>query len=182
VLAEVLALAASMGTPAGVVDAGAATYLGAGVGDRTRRLERLFGQPLPGENVMPPGVEYYDVGGPTSFTAPRRLRFRGRTWRYEGVSWHINGGRVTALTTVRQGARTTRGLTIGDPQARVLELYPDARCHTANEGTEWATFPLCEVRIRRGHKLWFGAEPVKSIWVTVETESAYDAVLRRRRG
>jgi len=41
-----------------------------------------------------------------------------------------------------------------------------------NEGTEYATYPLCRVRVCAGRLLGFGGEPIRSIWLAAETKRA----------
>ena len=47
---------------------------------------------------------------------------------------------------------------------------------TANEDTEYATFPLCEVQPRPGVHLYFGGDPIKSIWLIITSDAALAAV------
>ena len=84
----------------------------------------------------------------------------------------ITGGRVTAWGTTDERAVTPEGVGVGDDQALVERRYPGARCFVQNEGTEYATYPLCKVRVCPGRLLGFGGEPIKSIWLAAETRRA----------
>lgn len=55
----------------------------------------------------------------------------------------------------------------------VEERYPDADCRTANEGTEYTNFPLCEVRACEGRLLAFGGDPIESVWLVAETAAGW---------
>jgi hypothetical protein len=43
-------------------------------------------------------------------------------------------------------------------------------------GSEGATFPLCEVQLRRGLRLYFGADPVRSLMLVASGDRAYRAL------
>ena len=136
--------------------------------------------------ITPPGVDYYEVGGPTSFGPPAVLRRarapeKGDVRYARRMSYFIDTERVWGFMTVEAGAHTRGGVTIGDAQDVVRERYPDADCFVANEGTEYVTFPLCKVVVRKGLHLWFGADPVQSIWLAAEGSRAYVALRRMRR-
>ena len=45
--------------------------------------------------------------------------------------------------------------------------YPDLHCGTANEGTEYITFPYCGGRIAPQRYVWFGEDPIRSISLSV---------------
>ena len=168
-----------------ILDERTATFEGVRLGATSRQIRRRFGTPLksPDGAATPPGVDYYEVGGPTSVRPPRSLSrtANGRasgSVRYRETAWLIEGGRSYGVMTVAAGTRTRAGVTIGDAADQVTDRYAGARCRTANEGTEYATFPLCEALVRPGVRLYFGGDPIKSIWLVVTG----DAAMRELRG
>lgn len=50
--------------------------------------------------------------------------------------------------------------------------YPAADRRTANEGSEYVTFPLCEIRLCTGRLLAFGGDPIKSVWLVAQSQRA----------
>jgi hypothetical protein len=171
--------------PAKVVDERHGTFEGFRVGATSKAIRARFGTPLksPDRAITPPDVDYYEVGGPTSFRPPPTLYQPGHpggSLRYHGRAWLVEGSRLYGFMTVERGARTRAGVAIGDPSKRVTERYEHATCETANEGTEYVTFPLCEVLLRPGVRLYFGGEPVKSIWFVVSADRAYRDLAAKR--
>jgi hypothetical protein len=168
------------------VDETTAAFAGLRLGATSKAIRRRFGTPLksPDGASTPPGVDFYEVGGPTFFRPPPALRSRsssGGSVRYRETAWLVEGGRSYGVMTVAPGARTRAGVRIGDPSERVADRYPGARCETANEGTEYATFPLCEAQPRPGVQLYFGGDPIKSIWLIVTGDAAYRELAARPR-
>lgn len=85
--------------------------------------------------------------------------------RYRQLLVVLFPGGVHGFVTTDPRAQTEDGVGPGDPQSLVLQRYPNARYETANEGTEWTTFPLCTVVVSPGRRLYFGADPIRSIWL-----------------
>ena len=177
------AVAVSVAGGGAAVDERAGTYGGASLADPVGALRRRFGPPIPSQRdeIMPPGAEYYEVGLPPSFRSPPMLRGREGVLRYREMSWFLVGRRAYGFITLELGARSARGVRVGDPQRRVRERYREARCHIANEGTEWPEYPLCEIVVRPGVRLWFGNDPIRSITYVVSADRAYAALTRRPR-
>lgn len=138
------------------------------VGTSSRSVRRRLGKPLAANESkqgLPPSVDFYDVGGPTYFGSPSSLSHKpglGGALRYAESAFFVNGARVYGFMTVAAGASTRRGVGVGDPQERVREAYPGSRCYVANEDSEYPSFPLCEVLLRPGLRLYFGAAPIKA--------------------
>jgi hypothetical protein len=152
------------------IDERSGSYRGIEFGAPIREVVRRFGYPGGGHSgsEVPIGVDYYDVGGPTVSSSPLGDT---HTLRYHGVAFLTGQRRVYGFVTVDLRAETRFGVRIGDPQARVRERYRGAKCEIANEGTEYATFPLCTVMVSDGRYLWFGGDPVKSIWLAAQTRA-----------
>jgi hypothetical protein len=164
-----------------ILDETTAEFGGIRLGSTSEEIRRRFGSPLksPDGAVTPPGVDYYEVGGPTSFQPPPALRTRrrgGGSVRYRDTAWLVERAHSYGVMTVAADARTRAGVRIGDAAERVTDRYPGAHCETANEGTEYATFPLCEAQPRPGVHLYFGGDPIKSIWLIITGDAAYGAL------
>ena len=120
--------------------------------------------------AQPLGEDYYDIGGPTSYSIPHgKGPGRACHMRYRQLLVVLFPGGVHGFVTTDPRAQTEDGVGPGDPQSLVLQRYPNARCETANEGTEWTTFPLCTVVVSPGRRLYFGADPIRSIWLIAST-------------
>ena len=161
-----------------ILDETTATFAGVRLGSTSAHIRRLFGSPLKSTDgaITPPGVDYYEVGGPTSVRPPRTLTTSARSGgsvRYRDTAWLVEAGRSYGVMTVAPHTRTRAGVSIGDASRRVTDRYSGARCKTANENTEYATFPLCEVQPRPGVHLYFGGDPIKSIWLIITGDAAY---------
>jgi len=151
------------------------TYEGVRLGDRTAELRRVLGSPVErgaSQPFEPIGEDFYEIGGLTNFKSPATRGCRSSILRYRRRVFLTTGGRVTAWGTTDARAETPEGVGIGDGQALVERRYPDARCFVQNEGTEYATYPLCKVRVCAGRLLGFGGEPIRSIWLAAETKRA----------
>ena len=144
------------------------TYRGVGIGSEPRSIARVFGEERlsgPNEGIAPRGDEFVEIGGPASFASP--CRAASPTLRYEHVSFAFCNGRVYFVLVAVDGARTRRGVSIGDSLDEVRRAYPSARCGEAPAGEslfggqEW--YPYCAVRTADERWVWFGRDPIKSI-------------------
>jgi hypothetical protein len=144
------------------------TYRGVGIGDTTAAVYRVFGkQPLSGprEPITPRKEEFVEIGGPTVISEPCGTAPNDgpMSLRYDHVSFFICDGRVDGFIVAQNGARTRRGITVGDDADRVQARYPLLRCGTAP--FEGGSYPYCGGRIGKHRWLWFGRDPVRSITV-----------------
>jgi hypothetical protein len=145
------------------IDERAGTYRGVGVGDSTRRVEQVMGQPAPFHgNYAPVGHDYYEDGAPVAVQEPRPPRHE-TALRYRTVSFHVADGRVYGVEVVDPGARTKRGVRIGQPLKDARRLQPALRCDTALAGSEFPSFPYCAGKVAPGIYMWVGQDPVASI-------------------
>jgi hypothetical protein len=148
------------------------TYDGVRLGDGRAELRRAVGRPLKqGETqpFEPVGEDFYEIGGLTNFGSPSLGAIT--TLRYRHRVFAVDGGRVTAWGTTDDRAQTPEGVGVGDDPALVEQRYPSADCFIQNEGTEYATYPLCRVRVCKGRLLGFGGDPIKSVWLAAETKT-----------
>lgn len=100
--------------------------------------------------------------GPTEVSFPSEA-VEQQALVYKDVMFLLFDGAVAAIYVVRPGAATIRGIALGDSISEVGDAYPGFTCGTANEGTEYLTFPYCEGSVRRGSTIWFGNDPIDVI-------------------
>ena len=125
------------------------------------------------EPAEPIGEDYYEIGGPTAFRSPPGGPGDDETLRFEGRTFFTTGDRVSGWLTTSDRAETPEGVGVGDSNELVEERYPAAECRTANEGSEYPDFPVCEVRVCKGRLLAFGGDPIKSVWLVAESAAGW---------
>lgn len=105
--------------PPGTIDERRGAYLGVAVGDDRDRIAQALG----GASPLPPGVPLrHGIRAPSFGRDPRT------TVAFDGFSYLLNGDRVAAILVSVPGARTGRGVRVGDPLTAVRKRYPRARC------------------------------------------------------
>jgi len=137
------------------------TYRGVGIGDTTAAVQRIFGhEVLSGhaESIAPRKDDFVDIGGPTVVAGGC-----GTALRYAHVTFLVCGGHVNGFIVAQRGARTERGVAIGDDTDRARARYPRLTCGQAP--FEGGSYPYCGGRIAKHRWLWFGRNPVRSITV-----------------
>jgi hypothetical protein len=150
----------------GQIDERLGTYRGVGLGDPMPAIRRVFGEQRPAGDYeamtpfrYPEG--YYD--GPTVVQFGDYEPF-GPTLRYYDVVFTFKGGRALGeFEVVEPGAGTRKGVRIGDPLEAVERRYPELRCGTVNENSDYPEFRACTGRLRSGHVIWFGGDPINAI-------------------
>ena len=164
-----------------IVDWHQGRYEGIALRSSTASLIRRLGEPVrrgPNEPASPIGADYYEIGGPTSFGSPGNAYSKTTVLRYKRRSFFASDRRIYGWVTTDARAQTPEGVGIGDSRDLVTKRYPAADCGTANEGTEYVTFPLCEVRVCSGRLLAFGGDPIKSVWLVAESQRALERCRR----
>ncbi len=124
---------------------------------------RLFGQPVRGaENRVPTplGEDYDDVSGPSS-TAPSQI------WRYRKLVGLVSDARVHGYLTTDSSAQTAAGVGVGDSLAIAARAYRNLNCFGVQLGSDAVNpdYQGCEGTLRSGDEIWFGGDPIDSIWV-----------------
>jgi hypothetical protein len=143
-------------------------YDGVRIGDPQAKVERRLGK-APAWHIVddtaPLGVDQSDIAG-----ASGRCRLPGQDkyahdefLRYEAVSIWAPEGRACSFQVTAPDAVTSRGVRIGDDLDNAMAAYPELFCGTANEDTEYATYPYCKGRLPSGVYLWFGGDPISDI-------------------
>jgi hypothetical protein len=154
------------------IDEHVATYRGVGFRDSATEVTAAFGRspPLRNDPVTPLGRNHTYVDLAPSFRCvyPGPGLGSDRTMRYEQVSFFLNRDLVCGFAVIEDGAATNRRVAVGDPLREAEDAYPDIECGTANEGTEYATFPYCAGRLRPSKYIWFGGNPINTIQMNNE--------------
>jgi hypothetical protein len=151
--------------PAPVIDLGAGSYRGVSLGDSRKALFAALG-PAPrlteDEPWVPTGVVDADWEGPTSVVVNGYRRKPMRGFAYPKAFVMLVSGKVADMEIAETGAATTEGVAIGDELEKVEAAYPAFRCGTANEGTEYTTYPACSGTVG-GVQVWIGGDPITTI-------------------
>lgn len=164
-----------------IVDWHEGHYEGVALRSRTASLIRRLGNPIrqgANERANPIGTDYYEIGGPTSFGSPGDAYSKHTVLRYKRRSFFASNRRIYGWVTTDTRAQTPEGVGIGDSRDLVTKRYPAADCRTANEGSEYVTFPLCEIRVCTGRLLAFGGDPIKSVWLVAQSQRALERCRR----
>lgn len=97
---------------------------------------------------------------------PGAERDRPLLRRYDDRAFLLARGRVYAMMIVTRGARTQRGIRIGDRMAKARRTYEQTDCYRAPAGERpgggTITYPVCRVRITPKRYLSFGGDPIRS--------------------
>jgi len=125
---------------------------------------RLFGEPVRGaENFAPTPLdeEFDDVSGPGSM-APF-----SEVWRYRKLVVLLLGARVHGYLTTDPSAQTAAGVGVRDSLAIAERTYANLNCFGVQLGSDAVnpSYPGCQGRLSSGHQIWFGGDPIDSIWV-----------------
>lgn len=135
---------------------------GVGLGDSAAEIERVFGSAPPYDiytEVTPLGVDPPDL----TLAGQGGCRPHGRenALRYRGVSFFQYDDEVCDVIVTSERAATTRGLSPGDPLARVEDLYPRLECGETDVGSDYPSYePVCWGAITSHSHLWAGGDPI----------------------
>jgi len=108
--------------PRAAIDERRGAYLGVAVGDDRGRIAQALGDASP----LPPGVPLRHGIRTPSFG------YGVTTVAFDGFSYLLSGDRVVAILVSVPGARTGRGVRVGDPLSAVAKRHPGARCADGN--------------------------------------------------
>lgn len=133
---------------------------GVGIGDSVEAMWRVFGKRSQSSGNEPQGpLEDDDYVGPTYARVPEPA------FRYRYISFSTSKGKIVKFMVIRR-ARTSRGLSIGDPLEKAESVY-HLQCGTANANTEYRKYPACMGRIGRARLyLWVGGDPIQNITIS----------------
>jgi hypothetical protein len=145
------------------IDERTGAYRGVRFGTSERDVIRALGKPDRGPGFAPAGENPSQVGVPESIPAVGP----GGLLKYKGVGFlGTPRGGVYAFIVTQAGARTRRGVSIGDGMdvARSkyhLECSEVAGGESLLDGQEF--YPSCSARLGHGIRIWFGRDPIRSI-------------------
>lgn len=145
-------------------------FRGVGLDDPEDRVVARFAPERPerAEPVSPLGINELSDGPPGTFaSSPGKPSRHDRTGvlRYEGMSFVTNNGRVYVIISSLSRTRALRGVGVGDSLHDVRRAYPSLDCDTASDADGVETFPYCSGRVRAGHFIYFGGDPVGTVAV-----------------
>jgi hypothetical protein len=165
-------------------------YRGVAFGDTRHQVVRKLGRPPVGPDgrhgvPLVNGDEHraQQTNEPLINGKPPQYQFMG--YPDVGISLvgpqHSSDPAVSFLKVGRDGASTNRGVAIGDSLDEAESAYPEIDCATANEGTEYATYPFCAGELRPGRNIWFGGDPIDIIELDIHTFPNAPASIEERR-
>jgi hypothetical protein len=148
-----------------LIDERRGAYRGIEMGDSEAEVRRIFGNPESRAGFAPSDHLPAEVGVPQSLpvlgaTVPHPLR-------YDDAAFLVaEEYGVYALIIDEEGARTLRGVGIGDDLDEAKQAY-HLRCIDVAGGEspagDVATYPSCSATIGRKMRIWFGRDPIRSI-------------------
>jgi hypothetical protein len=152
----------------GPIDEHAASYRGIAIGATAADIRRAFGEPGSGEGFFPLDESFGEIGGaPAVVNWPRDWRGRPTVLRYESVAFLVGPEGLFAFVVTERGARTRRGVAIGDPLAKAVRAYGlgciDQPYGEPLFGGDVPTFRTCRGTVDRRIRIWFGRDPIRSI-------------------
>jgi hypothetical protein len=141
------------------------------------RIPRSLGVPVdtPGQRLSPRGTDADTIGAPANFVYDAAcVRGSGAdrgishaTLTYRRLAIELCAGRIYVFVTAAPGARTLRGVTVGQKLATAKLQYPSLRCASATGDSTDPPVTLywyCSGEVgSTGHYLYFGGDPIASI-------------------
>jgi hypothetical protein len=151
---------------AGEIDERAGSYRNVGFGATKTEATRQLGRSRSGDPLAPLGSGALGDALPLSprYPAQRSARY---IWRFRHVAIAADHKGAWLIGVAHPHATTAAGVSVGDPLERARAAYPSLRCGTANEGTEYVSFPYCTGRLAGRRYIWLGDDPIQSITISV---------------
>lgn len=164
-----------------LVDERTGAYRGVAPGTRVAQVVSLFGRPVPGSDDLGPsplGAGAAELSGPSSLSVTQ-------SWRYRDLAVLHARGTVRGYLTTDPRAETAAGVGIGDSLTIARRAYAGLECGGQTIGSDASNpaYLACSGRLPGGDEIWFGGDPIDSIWVLQGSEdlTAGSPPLRRRR-
>ncbi len=147
-----------------LVDERTGAFRGIAPGMPAARARQLLGEPAPDQEAFAPtplGADPGDVSGPSSLPA-------WQTWRYRRLVVFTSDGRVRGYLTTDPSAQTAPGAGVGDSLEVVKGHYSHLDCYGVTLGGDAVnpSYLACQGPIASGDQIFFGGDPVDSIWVS----------------
>ena len=146
-----------------LVDERTGGYRGMAPGAPAARARRLFGEPV---------IDSRDYVPRPLDTEPREVSSPGslpgwQPWRYEKLVVFTSGGQVRGYLTTDRSAQTQTGVGVGDSLVLAERRQPGLDCDGVTLGSDAVnpSYPACQGPLSSGHWIFFGGDPIDSIWV-----------------
>lgn len=141
-----------------MIDERRGTIAGVGLGDRPAGVQATFGSAQPWRTEQDTGpLDPPDCRCDTASASPEPSD-RDTFLRYRKLSFWINGGRVRSIEIADPGARTTRGIGVGDSLSLVRRAYPELDCSESSYSEESIPYPFCAGRTGARTSIYFSAD------------------------
>jgi hypothetical protein len=133
------------------------TYRGVRLGMSVDRLEHILGRP----KRQGPHPES-DESGPSSFPVWRELH-------YDQLVVFVARERVKGFFTTAADAETRARVGVGDSLTIASRMYANLDCFGVIVGSDASNpdYLACDGLLPSRSVIWFGGDPIDSIWVTV---------------
>ena len=160
-------------TPAAPVllDERSGTYRGLRVGMPLEQARSMLGPGVdgdPGLSPAPLGEDHGDISGPSAMPGYRYLRYPSLVVMHERR-------KVSGYITTAGDAETRAGVGVGDSLSIAEKRYRPLDCDDVTFGDSTIpSYRACEGRLPSGPVIWFGGDPIDSIWVFSESEFERD--------
>lgn len=163
-----------------LVDERSGSLRGIAAGQPIAQVLVRLGPPVVGSADVAPsplGVGA-DLSGPSSMPAG------WQTWRYRDIAVLHSRGKVRGYLTTDPRAQTAAGVGVGDSLAIARRAYSNLDCSGVSIGSDSSnpSYLACVGRLRSGDAIWFGGDPIDSIWVLRDSDLLHAGTgpLRRR--
>ena len=82
----------------------------------------------------------------------------------------VDNGRVRGIATPDSAAQTREGVGVGDSLEIAKRHYQGLDCYGVTLGSDSTrpSYPACAGRLKGGNEVYFGGDPVDTIWVTAK--------------
>ena len=153
-------------TLSNVVDEREGSFRTTGLGSTSTELTAALGAGASDGGFAPKGHLPAEVAVPLVLPNPPGVRERPRLLRFDDRAFLLARDRVYAMMIATNGARTQRGIAIGDRMAKVRRTYGKTSCYRAPGGERpgggTLSYPVCRVKIAPMQYLAFGGDPIRS--------------------
>jgi hypothetical protein len=157
------------------IDETRGSYGGVAIGDGRRRVFDFFGRRQPvgeDESALPEGAPEDGVAGPPSIPITGAYCYVDVCFWFEEPGRGIGDegapgiGPIEGFEITSPGARTLRGIQVGDDLDDAERAYPRLRCDDFKPGESWIEVSYCYGSVGRDRYIWFGGDPIEVIAVS----------------
>ncbi len=147
-----------------LVDERTGGYRGIAPGAPAARARRIFGEPVIDSSDYAPRPLDTE---PSQVSGPRSRPGDWQPWRYEKLVVFASGGRIRGYLTTDRSAQTQTRVGVGDSLVLAERRQPGLVCDGVTLGSDAVipSYPACQGPLSSGHWIFFGGDPIDSIWV-----------------